>query len=72
VPKIQPSVLFVGWLSDVTGSYDPAFCGAGIIIFLSGLMLFLAPCIGRIQRGEQRVADGFEAQDCCCCAVTSE
>jgi len=56
----------VGWLSDVTGSYDAAFCAAGVIIFLSGLMLFIAPCIGRVHRGEQRVADGLETYDCCC------
>jgi len=57
-----------GWLSDVSGSYDLAFCAAGVTIFLSGLMLFFAPCIGRVQSGERRFSDGFDARDCCCVA----
>jgi len=66
VTQSNRRVLFVGWLSDITGSYDVAFYGAGVTIFLSGLMLFLAPCIGRIQRGERSASDGFDAHDCCC------
>ena len=36
-----------GWLSDTTGSFDLAFYGAGSMTCLSGLMLFVAPCLAR-------------------------
>jgi len=52
----------VGWLSDATGSYDVAFYGAGVTIFVSGLMLFPAPCIGRR-------AAASDTHDCCCGGV---
>lgn len=62
---MQCCLLYVGWLSDITASYDVAFYGAGVTMFLSGLMLFLAPYIGRIQTGD-RAPDALDAHDCCC------
>lgn len=39
-------VLFgAGWMSDTTASYDPAFYGCGVLICLSGVMMFIAPCL---------------------------
>ncbi|XP_050306726.1 uncharacterized protein LOC126743600 [Anthonomus grandis grandis] len=38
-----------GGLYDVTGSYNPAFCLAGVTIALSGLILFLIPPLQRWQ-----------------------
>ena len=44
----KPLLIFpLGWLSDVTGSYDMAFYGSGVIIVLSGLILFMAPWLER-------------------------
>ncbi|GFX20061.1 monocarboxylate transporter 5 [Trichonephila clavipes] len=36
-----------GWLYDYTGSYDPGFYASGIMIAISGLMLFFIPCVQR-------------------------
>ncbi|GFQ74861.1 monocarboxylate transporter 14 [Trichonephila clavata] len=36
-----------GWLYDFTGSYDPGFYASGIMIAISGLMLFFIPCVER-------------------------
>ena len=35
----------IGWLYDATGSYDIGFYFAGVMIFLSGVMLFAIPWI---------------------------
>jgi hypothetical protein len=32
-----------GWIYDVTGSYDPGFNLAGMLISLSGIILFVIP-----------------------------
>ena len=41
------SFLFAGWMTDVYGSYDPTFILNGIVIMISGLMLFAIPCLYR-------------------------
>jgi len=38
-----PFPYMTGWLYDVTGSYDPGFNLAGMLVSLSGLMLFVIP-----------------------------
>lgn len=39
------TVVFLGWITDYTGSYDTTFIINGIIIMISGLMLFAIPCL---------------------------
>lgn len=41
------SLLFTGWLYDGTGSYDVSFIVAGVIVALSGIMLFFIPLVRR-------------------------
>ncbi|PRD24076.1 UNVERIFIED_CONTAM: slc16a12 [Trichonephila clavipes] len=36
-----------GWLYDFLGSYDPGFFMSGAMIAISGIMLFLVPCISK-------------------------
>ncbi|GBN17608.1 hypothetical protein AVEN_141885-1 [Araneus ventricosus] len=36
-----------GWLYDFTGSYNPGFHASGVMIAISGLMLFFIPCVQR-------------------------
>lgn len=38
-------VLIVGYIADVTSSYDLAFYGAGVVMMISGVMLFAIPCL---------------------------
>ena len=38
-------IFIIGWLYDVTQSYDPGFYLAGTMIAISGLMLFVIPYI---------------------------
>ncbi|XP_001606934.1 monocarboxylate transporter 13 isoform X1 [Nasonia vitripennis] len=48
-----------GYLRDVTGSYDPGFSVAGIMIAASGLMLFVVPplqrCLLKKEEKQQRI-----------------
>lgn len=37
--------VLIGWLYDITMSYAPAFLLAGIMIAISGLVMFLIPPI---------------------------
>lgn len=53
-------VTFLGWLYDITLSYSPAFILAGIMIALSGLVMFAVP---PIQRMQARKAEHENAQD---------
>lgn len=39
-----------GWLYDGTGSYDPGFYVSGVMIAISGLMMFFIPCIQKFQK----------------------
>ncbi|EDV32768.1 monocarboxylate transporter 1 [Drosophila ananassae] len=45
-----------GWLFDLTGSYDPAFLMAGLMIAISGLVMFVIPPLQRFQarKSEQK------------------
>ncbi|UYV78759.1 Mct1 [Cordylochernes scorpioides] len=36
-----------GWLYDITGSYDPGFVVSGVMIAISGFMLYCIPCLER-------------------------
>ena len=45
--------MFSGWLYDATGNYDIGFYFAGVMIFLSGVMLFAIPWIEK-KRDEAR------------------
>ena len=36
-----------GWLYDGTGSYDMSFILAGVVVALSGVMLFFIPLVKR-------------------------
>jgi len=45
-----------GRLKDTTNSYDPAFYVAGVMIAISGLMLFFIPLIQRCS-GQPKVHD---------------
>ena len=47
-----------GWLYDATGSYDIGFYFAGVMIFLSGVMLFAIPWIEK-KRDKDQAQDGF-------------
>ncbi|KAM7349311.1 monocarboxylate transporter 1 [Cochliomyia hominivorax] len=49
-----------GWLYDITLSYDPAFILAGVMIALSGLVMFAVP---PIQRMQARKAERVNAQE---------
>ena len=40
-------MLLSGFLSDYTGDYDMTFLVAGALIFVSGFMLILIPCLAR-------------------------
>ena len=54
------SLTFSGWLYDATGNYDVGFYFAGVMIFLSGVMLFAIPWLERKrdeERGETDVED---------------
>lgn len=44
---IYTNSLISGSLYDLTESYDPGFCLAGVAIALSGLILFLIPPMQR-------------------------
>ena len=44
----------IGWLSDLTGSYDAAFYVAGALIIVSGLMLGMIPCVRYYQKRHRR------------------
>ncbi|XP_011306062.1 monocarboxylate transporter 12-B [Fopius arisanus] len=45
-----------GWLRDGLGSYKPGFVGAGLMIAISGLILFLIPVLQRkVRRKEERI-----------------
>ena len=45
--NISLLVMLAGWITDVYGSYDPTFILNGLIIMVSGLMLFAIPCLYR-------------------------
>ena len=47
----------IGRLKDTTGSYDPGFYVAGTMIALSGLMLFVIPCVQRWSNKPKKVHD---------------
>ena len=71
----QPTHLFyhhspthppTGWLSDISSSYDMSFYLAGVMILISGLMLFSAPCLKRFD-GEEEDESSDEDGNCSCC-----
>ena len=53
-----------GWVFDATGSYYASFVIAGTMIGLSGLMLFVVPCIKplleRRKQGQQPETEELE------------
>ena len=50
-------LLSLGWLYDATGNYDIGFYFAGVMIFLSGFMLFAIPWIEKKRDAENGNAD---------------
>lgn len=44
--KIDFFLLFLGWLYDITGTYDLSFYLAGLFIAISGAILLIVPLIG--------------------------
>ncbi len=48
-----------GWLSDETGTYDLTFFVAGVIMLVSGLMLFAIPCMRRCDRNSRDHQDAI-------------
>lgn len=51
----------IGWLFDLTGSYSPAFLMAGLMIAISGLVMFVIPPLQRFQaRKSERKSDHAE------------
>ena len=42
-----PFITMTGWLYDATGNYEIGFYFSGVMIFLSGVMLFVIPWIER-------------------------
>lgn len=44
----------VGWIADATGSYDMPFIILGVVIALSGVMLFFIPTVKRRARARRR------------------
>ncbi|XP_015114144.1 monocarboxylate transporter 12 [Diachasma alloeum] len=51
-----------GWLKDGLGSYQPGFVGAGVMIAVSGLILFLIPVLQRKVRRKEERTSGLAVQ----------
>jgi len=53
-------VSFSGWMYDITKSYTPAFMMAGVMIALSGLVMFAIPPLQRYQAHKAEQKDNSE------------
>jgi len=53
-------ISFPGWMYDITKSYTPAFMMAGLMIALSGLVMFAIPPLQRYQARKAEEKDNSE------------
>jgi hypothetical protein len=57
-------VLVSGWLYDGTGSYDVSFIVAGVIVAVSGIMLYFIPLVRRcIDKDDEEDGDASEQRE---------
>ena len=57
-------VFISGWLYDGTGSYDVSFIVAGVIVAVSGVMLYFIPLVRRcIHNNDDESEDASEQKE---------